>query len=183
MTSPWENWTFCHKKVTGIMTARSEIKVQSKYWNSITYVLELGEVPLVNCTPSSNFVLNANAVLRSVVPVQVRLCAQRTARWLARVKGAESKSSRPWTTCQGASRTLQTVASWFYTWKSGRQRTNTLSHPFKTLLFSVLHQGGKDLKMLKLLPSIMYKTRQVHSTYHLLGHTSHGWCHTSTINT
>lgn len=134
-----------HKKVTRIMIARSEIKLQSKYWKSITYFLEQGAVPLVNCTPSSNFVLNANTVLRSVVPVQVHLCAQRTARWLVRVRGAESKSSRPWTTCQGASRTLQTVASWFYTWKSGRQRTNTLSHSFTILLFSVLQQGGKDL--------------------------------------
>lgn len=46
------------------MIARSEIKVQSKYWNSITYFPELGKVPLF-----SNFVLNANMVLRSVVPV------------------------------------------------------------------------------------------------------------------
>lgn len=58
-----------HKKVTGIMIARSEIKVQSKHWNSITCFLELGKVPLVNYALSSKFVLNANAVLRSVVPV------------------------------------------------------------------------------------------------------------------
>lgn len=50
------------------MIARSEIKVQAKSRNSITHFLELGKLPLVNYTLSSRFVLNANTVLRSVVP-------------------------------------------------------------------------------------------------------------------
>lgn len=51
------------------MIARSEIKVRSKYWNSIIYFLELGKLALVNYTLASRFVLDANTVLRSVVPV------------------------------------------------------------------------------------------------------------------
>lgn len=57
------------QEVTGIMIAWSEIKVQSKYWNSITYFLPLRKVPFVNYTLFSTFVLDGKTCLPSVVSI------------------------------------------------------------------------------------------------------------------